>query len=204
MIESVEIDPKVLVRDASKLIMGPQVIRVGGIDEESVPLFAKAMNQAHQTGQPIIPIVIDSFGGDVYAFFSMVDVIRTAKVPIATIVEGKAMSCGAALFTCGAEGYRYMGPNATLMFHDVSMEEQTGKTEEVKVGAKETDRLNRKMWRLMEKNIKKPTGYLSKCIESRGHTDWYMPAKEAVKHNIANHIRIPMMRTVVSVTMGLE
>ena len=33
---------------------------------------------------------------------------QNCKVKVATVVESKAMSCGAVLFTCGAEGHRYL------------------------------------------------------------------------------------------------
>lgn len=204
MIESVEIDPRLRVRDVDKLLLGPQIIRVRAFDEEGAHNFAHDVTFAHQTGQTILPIVIDSFGGDVYAFLSMLDVLKTCRLTVATIVEGKAMSCGAALFTCGTEGYRFMGPNATLMLHDVSWENGEGKAEEIRVGAKETDRLNKKMWRLMEKNIGQPSGYLSRMVQERGRTDWYMTAKEALRHNIANHLRIPSLRTTIRVETALE
>ena len=56
----------------------------------------------------------------------------------------------------------------------------------------------------MEKNIRQPTGYLWKMVQERGRTDWYMNAKEAQKHNIANFIKIPALRTSVRVEMVLE
>lgn len=204
MIENIEIDPKIKVREVNDLLVCPQVVRVKSFTEDALHLFSHEMSMAHYSGQPIIPIVIDSYGGDAYALFSMVDIIRTAKRPVATIVEGKAMSCGAVLFTCGAEGYRFMGPNATLMLHDVSTEDMTGKAEDVKVGAKETGRLNRRMWKLMEQNVGQPNGYLWKQAQARGRTDWYMDPKEALRHNIANHIRVPSLRTVIRVDTVLE
>ena len=75
---------------------------------------------------------------------SMISDIRHSRIPVATIVQGKAMSCGAILFSFGAEGMRYMDPDSTLMIHDVSSM-AWGKVEEVKVSAEETDRLNQKM-----------------------------------------------------------
>ena len=60
----------------------------------------------------------------------MISSIKTSKIPVATIVQGKAMSCGAILFSFGEEGRRFMDPNATLMIHDVSSG-QLGKVEEV-------------------------------------------------------------------------
>jgi ATP-dependent protease ClpP protease subunit len=35
---------------------------------------------------------------------SMISAIKDAELPVATIVEGKAMSCGAILFSFGEEG----------------------------------------------------------------------------------------------------
>jgi ATP-dependent protease ClpP protease subunit len=90
------------------------------------------------------------------------------------------------------------------MFHDVSLEDSGGKSEEVKIVSKETDRLNRKVWRIMEKNINQPEGYLWDMVHARGRTDWYMTGKEAVRHNIANHVRIPNLHTTVTVTMALK
>lgn len=203
MLENVEIDPCIRVRDASLLLLGPVVIRVTAFDEATVEDFSEQVTTAHQTGQTFLPIIIDSFGGDAYALMSMIDILKTSQLPIATIVEGKAMSCGAALFTCGAQGWRFIGPNATLMFHDVSLEGAGGKSEEVKIVSKETDRLNKRMWRLMEKNIGQPAGYLSNMVHERGRTDWYMSPKEAIKHNIANHIRIPKLVTNVTVETSL-
>ena len=51
---------------------------------------------------------------------SMISDIKHSSIPVATIVQGKAMSCGAILFSFGAEGKRYMDPDATVMIHDVS------------------------------------------------------------------------------------
>ena len=58
--------------------------------------------------------------GEVYSLMAMISVIKHAEIPVATIVEGKAMSCGAILFSFGEEGKRFMCPHATLMIHDVS------------------------------------------------------------------------------------
>jgi ATP-dependent Clp protease, protease subunit len=204
VIESIELDPKIKVRDVAELLVLPRVIRVRSFNEEGAKTFSKEMSLAHQSGQPVIPVIIDSYGGDVYALMSMIDTIKTATVPVATIVEGKAMSCGVVLFTCGTEGYRFIGPNATLMVHDVSSIEPRKKAEEVKADARETDRLNKKLYRIMEKNIGQPNGYLWQLSQERSRVDWYMMPKEAIKHNIANFIKIPALRTVVSVEMKLE
>ena len=90
-------------------------VQVNKFDEDSAADFANKMAMAHNTGQGVIPIVIDSYGGQVYSLMSMISNIKAAELPIATIIEGKAMSCGAILFSFGTQGYRFMDPDATVM-----------------------------------------------------------------------------------------
>lgn len=203
MISSVSIDPLIKVRSVQNLLVAPRTIRVTAFDEEAAEIFAKEMSLAHQTGQPIIPIVIDSYGGDLYSLWAMVEVIQAASVPIATIVEGKAMSCGALLFTCGTQGHRYIGPHSTLMLHDVASWEVGGKAEDIKVDSAEIDRLNRKVYSFIESNISKPKGYFWKMAQQRSRTDWYLTPREAVRLGFANKIGIPRLRTQVKVTITL-
>ena len=103
-----------------KLMNNPIVVRVNKFNEDAAKKFTQDMASAHNSGQNIIPIVIDSYGGQVYSLMSMISDIKSSDLPVATIVEGKAMSCGAVLFTFGENGHRYMAPDATVMIHDVS------------------------------------------------------------------------------------
>ena len=73
-----------------ELRKNPVIIRVNKFDEESAKKFSQEVAQAHNTGQKIIPVVIDSYGGQVYSLMSMISAIKNAELPIATIVEGKA------------------------------------------------------------------------------------------------------------------
>ena len=120
-----------------ELRKSPLIIRVNKFDEESAKKFSDEIALAHNTGQDIIPIVIDSYGGQVYSLMAMISAIKHAELPVATIVEGKAMSCGAILFSFGEQGRRFMDPDATLMIHDVSSMDM-GKVEELKAFTKET------------------------------------------------------------------
>ena len=124
------------------------MIRVNKFDEESAKKFAEQIGLAHNTGQKVIPVVIDSYGGQVYSLMSMIAAIKHSELPVATIVEGKAMSCGAILFSFGEDGLRFMDPNATVMIHDVSSMDM-GKVEELKASAKEADRLNTIIYTMM-------------------------------------------------------
>ena len=186
-----------------ELRKNPVIVRVNKFDEEAATKFNLEIAQAHNTGQKVIPIVIDSYGGQVYSLMAMVSTIKHAELPIATIVEGKAMSCGAILFSFGEEGMRFIDPTATIMIHDVSSWEY-GKVEEVKASADETDRLNKLVYTHMARNCGKKDDYFLKLVHKKGHADWYLNAEDAKKHGLANHLRVPKFHIDISVDIGFE
>ena len=186
-----------------ELRKSPVIIRVNKFNEETAKKFAQEAAQAHNTGQKIIPVVIDSYGGEVYSLMSMIAAIKDAEIPVATVIEGKAMSCGAVLFSFGEEGLRFMDADSTLMIHDVSSMEW-GKVEDLKSGAKEADRLNKKIFTMMARNCGKKDDYFLKIIDKKKHADWFLDGKEAKKHNLANQLRIPTMRINVDVCVDVE
>ena len=186
-----------------ELNMQPVIVRVNKFDEDSAKEFSTKVAMAHNTGQKIIPIVIDSYGGQVYSLMSMISTIKSSELPIATIVQGKAMSCGAILFSFGEEGRRFMDPNATLMIHDVSSG-QLGKVEEVKASAKESDRLNKIVYNMMAQNCGKADDYFLKIVDKKKHADWFLDSTEAKKHGLANHLRVPKITVNLDVTIDLE
>jgi len=195
-----DIDPKIKEVELRKQ---PVIIRVNKFDEDSAKKFSHEMAQAHNTGQKVIPVVIDSYGGQVYSLMSMISAIKHAELPVATIVEGKAMSCGAVLFSFGEEGMRFMDPNATVMIHDVSSVD-LGKVEELKAGAKEADRLNSEIYTMMARNCGKKDDYFMKIVDKKKHADWFLTAEEAKKHGMANHLRVPKIHIKVAVDIDFE
>lgn len=191
------------VRNPAELLADvPEIVVVNKFNEEAVEKFRTSFGKALQSRQPVIPIVIDSFGGTVYSLLAMADMIKASHKPIATIVEGKAMSCGAILFSMGREGMRFVGPNATVLIHDVSSWAH-GKVEEIKADAAESDRLNQKIYTMLANNCAKPDSYFLDIVHSKGHADWYLTPEECREHNLANHIRIPSLKVQVEVKMDL-
>ncbi len=181
----------------------PVVLRVRKFDETSAKEFSSLVSKAQNTGQPVLPIVIDSYGGQVYSLMSMISDIKHSRIPIATIVQGKAMSCGAILFSFGAEGMRYMDPDATVMIHDVSSMDR-GKVEEIKASAEETERLNKKIYHMMAENCGHHKDYFLDIVHEKGHADWFLEADECVKHKLANHLRIPELKIETKVKFDFK
>jgi len=186
-----------------ELRKSPVIIRVNKFDEEAAKKFSEQMALAHNTGQKVIPVVIDSYGGQVYSLMAMISAIKHAELPVATIVEGKAMSCGAILFSFGEQGRRFMDPDATLMIHDVSSMDM-GKVEELKAGAAEADRLNSIVYKMMAQNCGKKDDYFLKIVDKKKHADWFLNANEAKRHGLSNHLRVPSIHVDISVDIELE
>ncbi len=192
-------DQRIRARGA-ELVSLPVTVTVGKIDEKRARKFALDMERAHRTGQPIIPIVIESFGGDAYSLLSMVAQLKASRLPVATIVEGKAMSAGALLFSYGQ--YRFMAERATLMVHDISSSAR-GKLHEMAADSAEAERLQRSLLSEMARNCGKPDGYFLHILDERKHAEWYLTAKDAMTHGFIDRIGIPRFAVDVTVRDSL-
>lgn len=196
----VKIDPRLHVKKLEDLLDEPKVIRVMDFDEEALEEFEEDMDEACSTGQPIVPVVIDSYGGSVYSALGMIASIENCPLPVATIVTSKAMSAGACLFCFGTEGHRYMHPEAWLMIHE-ARGFIGGSVEEVKIEARQMDELNQRVYRRISKHLGHDADYLSRLIRENCHMDWYLTAKDARKHNIANVLKVPRFEIQVSLNV---
>lgn len=200
MIKDIKVDKNIKCK-ISELIDSPVVIRVNNFNDEAVKEFIEQYEKCLITGQPFIPILIDSYGGQVYSLLAMISIIKNASLPVITVVQGKAMSCGAILFGMGSQ--RYMAENSTLMLHDVSSLSY-GKVEEIKSDAKECERLNNIIFSQLAKNCGHASDYFTNIIHTKGRADWYLDNKEAKKHRLCTHVGVPRLEVKVSVDYQLK
>ncbi len=196
----INVDPRIRWDRKLGLIEEPVIIRVKEFNEESADEFEQEMSKAHNTGQPLVPVIIDSYGGQVYSLLSMISDIQNSDLPVATICVGKAMSCGAVLLSCGNDGMRYCDENATVMIHDVSSM-AWGKNEEIQASAKQTNRLNKQIFRMMAKNCGQEAGYFLNKMDEKKHAEWYLDAKESKKEGLINCISVPSFNYNVSLNI---
>lgn len=173
---------------------------VNKFTEESYLAFCGDCEKVLNTGQDFLPIVIDSYGGYVYSLLGMVDFLNACGVKVVTICESKCMSCGAILFSCGED--RYMAPNCTVMVHEVSSF-LWGKDVELQNDAKETSRLNKKIYTLLDTNTEQALGYWKDLTKTNKYADLYMTAQTARKHNLATTMNVPHLETTVLVDTKL-
>ena len=182
----------------------PVIVRIEGEIEDGVlESFRSDFNKAMARNQPIIPIVIHTTGGDVYDALNMMALMKSASVPVATIVPSHAYSAGVLLASAGTKGYRYVGPNATLMMHDTAIEELSGNCRTITHEAAELKRVNTMMYRLMADNCGQPADFFSQKVQSCDGDDLYINAQTAHQWKIADHISLPRLQTNIRVDTSL-
>ena len=129
--------------------------------------------------EPIM-LFINSNGGNAYDAFALADIIKTSKTPIYTIAIGWCMSGGLLIFMEGKK--RFVGENATLMFHDV-----TGwvndKTEGIKQELEESKRLSKMYCNIITNNSLVRQETLDDYITRKA--EWFISAEEAINLKIA-------------------
>ena len=130
--------------------------------------------------EPIM-LFINSNGGNAYDSFALADIIKTSKTPVYTIAIGWCMSGGLLIFMVGKK--RFVGENATLMFHDV-----TGwvndKTEGIKQELEESKRLSKMYCNIITNNSLVRQETLDDYITRKA--EWFISAEEAINLKIAH------------------
>ncbi len=180
------------------------MLEVFEFDDVSSSEFDAAIWDAVNSGQKIIPIVVDSFGGQVYSLMRMLDTIAAVKkegITIITIGKGKQMSCGSVLVSAGSKGYRYMQAQSTMMIHEVSSAGR-GKNNEIQSDAVETDRLNTLLLYKLAEFAAKPKKFFVDLVHTVGHADLFLSAKDTVAIELVDHIGEPILN--MKITMDIE
>ena len=136
-----------------------------------------------QNEDPItdITLIIDSYGGDLFSAFSIVDIMDMLTCDIKTICIGKAMSAGQLIFSSGTPNKRFMSKNARLMLHNPSSRME-GSVPDVEIEIKELRRCRNSF----VKRISKSSNLSKKEIFNLIDRNVYLNAKQSIKLGLAD------------------
>jgi ATP-dependent Clp endopeptidase proteolytic subunit ClpP len=197
--------PHIRQKDLENHIALPVIVKViGEFNEESAEKLYADCDKALGTGQKILPIFIDSYGGYVDSLVGMLDYFQSFRdndVEIVTIACGKAMSCGAMLFAMG--DHRFVGQRSRIMFHRIYGGAH-GNPDDIKVDAEESERLEKTLFEEISKNIGKPKGWLFDQLKKRNFSDWYLSAEQSLETKVATCIGIPTFTFKIGTEFGYE
>ena len=138
---------------------------------------------AFQRNIPEIPIYlhINSFGGSIFAAFSAIDVIKSCRVPIYTIVEGATASAGTLISIVGKK--RYITPTSYMLIHQLSSG-CTGKMSEIEDEFKNLKEITKKIKDLYREHCNIPDKELTELLN---HDLWLNPDK-CLKYGLADEL----------------
>lgn len=182
----------------------PVALEVDDFDRDAAKAFEVGVAAALRSRQPFLPVVIDSFGGQIYALNRMLDALRAAQsrgVQVVTVAAGKAMSCGAILLAAGDR--RYVARDAHVMIHD-AWSFNWGKTSELRENAKHLETLDARGYEILDEVCRKPSGYWKQRVHDIGHADLYLTADECLRTGLATHIGVPNLGLRVEIQYLLD
>lgn len=154
--------------------------------------FAK-LNACQDT--TVIAIVISSYGGNVSALLTMLDVMSTATKPISTIATGAAMSCGSVLLAAGTKGYRFAGPLTEIMIHEISSGFR-GPNTSIQSDVKQLGKLNKLFISLLAKYTGKTSKFFTDQLKKSGNVDWYLTSAQAKSIGLIDYAEMPVLLEV--------
>ena len=159
----------------------------GEICEENVNEAIRwiTFENLEQKPNKILTLYINSYGGDLYQAFALIDVMRVSKHPVRTIGIGTIMSAAFLIFASGQKGNRYIAKNTGIMCHQFS-DSQEGKYHDIKAQAKEAEMCNARMVDV----LRAATGLTVAKVKSKllPASDVYLTAEDLVELKVADHI----------------
>jgi ATP-dependent Clp protease protease subunit len=179
------------------------VHRVINFDANTGKEMLESFNKALAIGQPIFPVVIDSYGGQVYSLQGCIDIFESSPIPVATIVQGKAMSCGSFLAAFGTKGYRYIGKNSHILIHHLNNTIH-GITPQIKECAKHTEVVDKELFEKLSVYCGHQTNYFQSKLQQFEGADWYVSPEEAIAMNLVDRIGIPTLNINLKLEYGLQ
>lgn len=163
---------------------------------ESCRAVCQELLDAVAAGQRVVPLVCNGEGGNLNNAIEVVNLIAHLErrgVAVPTLVTSFAYSASATIFAMGTR--RYMWPEASLMFHQVSDGDEKARTSnDIVSDAREICRQNR--WQL--ERLRK-RGVHRRVLRRAAKTDAYVTsAKQAVRRGCCDEIGFPALRTTTS------
>ena len=128
-------------------------------------------------------LIIHSYGGQLDACFSFMDLITKSKTPVVTINFGNCLSAAALILLSGTKGYRYCMPLSTALLHAGSGGNQ-GSYNQVEAQSKNYRHLVETMrdWVVNHTNIDKKT------MGKWKNDEIYLYAEDQLKYGLVDYI----------------
>ena len=130
-----------------------------------------------------ISLYINSPGGSAYAGMAIYDTMQYVKPAVSTVCVGMAMSAGAMILCGGAQGKRFVLPNAKVMIHQGSGGFR-GSPADIQIAAREILDMTDRMATIIARHTGQPKEQVVKDIDR----DNFLSPEEAVKYGLVDSV----------------
>lgn len=159
----------------------------GDVEDSSITDCIKWIQYHHikkKSGK--LNIIINSYGGDLYSAFGLIDVMNASSITIATYGLGAIMSAGFLIFTSGAKNNRFIGRNAGIMMHQYAQSFDVMKHHEFVSAMKEGNHCMERMTSILCENTGMKPAAVKKIFLK--DADAYFTAEQLIENNAADQI----------------
>lgn len=130
---------------------------------------------------PPIKLHLTTYGGLVYAAFSVIACIKSSKIPVHTIIDGYAASAGTLISVCGAR--RYIHRHSSMMIHELSAG-MWGRMSVMEERMEDLKKMMEKLKEIYTTHTKLTNKKLDKILKK--DSDWY--AEECLANGLVDEI----------------
>ena len=152
-------------------------------DEMANLIIAQMLFLESEDQEKEINLYLNSPGGVVTAGLAIYDTMQYLKPPVSTLCLGQAASMAAVLLAAGAQGKRYVLPNARVLLHQPAGGFQ-GQASDINIHAREILRTRGMLNNILVHH----TGQGIETIERDTDRDFFLTAEEAVNYGLADTV----------------
>lgn len=155
------------------------ILLTGEVDKDLSEKVIRHLLLLESISSDPITILIDSPGGDVYAGFSIFDMIRFIKAPVRIVGMGLIASAAALILLAVPKERRYGLPNSSYLIHQPLSGIQ-GVATEIEIHARELEKTKERLNEI----IAEATGQSLERVSRDTDRDYWMNSKEAVAYGL--------------------
>ncbi|MCX7025965.1 MAG: ATP-dependent Clp protease proteolytic subunit [Spirochaetes bacterium] len=155
------------------------ILLTGEVDKDLSEKVIRQLLLLESTSEEPITILIDSPGGDVYAGFSIFDMIRFVKVPVRIVGMGLIASAAALILLSVPKERRFSLPNSSYLIHQPLSGIQ-GVATDIEIHARELEKTKARLNAI----VAEATGQSLERVSHDTDRDYWMNSDEALAYGL--------------------
>ena len=159
------------------------VLLVGEVEKELSEKVVRQLLLLDSISEDPITLLIDSPGGDVYAGFSIFDVIRFINAPVKIVGIGLVASAAALILLAVPKDRRFGLPNSAYLIHQ-PLSGMNGVATEIEIHARELEKTRARINEIIAEATGQPLEKITKDTDR----DFWMNAMEATEYGLIGKV----------------